>query len=178
MPVQCQCSASVVPVQCVCREEVRRGAEGWRGVRWCLVQVVERDVEQLLRVAAGNQLVLKPHRHEVKELRQETRCSGTQGVAGRSVRGGRVRGAESARAGAPPNVAATGVWGSKRRLCGRACLVHARLVEPHDGRVRQLVEDLPRRLHVVHVLPAKELGNKLRVVHGADHVLEHCEGAT
>ena len=64
------------------------------------------------------------------------------------------------------------------RAGGRACLVHARLVEPHDGRVRQLVEDLPRRLHAVHVLPAEELGDELWVVHGADHVLEHCEGAT
>ena len=65
---------------------------GWRGVRRCLVQVVERDVEQLLRVAAGDQLVLKPHRHEVKELRRKTKCSGTQGVVGRSVRGGCVGG--------------------------------------------------------------------------------------
>ena len=51
-------------------------------LRTQLVEVVERDVEQLLRVAAGDHLILEPHRHEVKEL------------------------------------------------------VHARLVEPHDGRVR------------------------------------------
>ena len=29
--VQCQCSANAVPVYCVCREEVRRGAEGVEG---------------------------------------------------------------------------------------------------------------------------------------------------
>ena len=90
------CSASAVPVQCQCSACAERRCgevqRGWRGVRRCLVQVVERDVEQLLRVAAGNQLVLEPHRHEVKELRQETRCGGAQRVAGRSVRGGRVGG--------------------------------------------------------------------------------------
>ena len=53
-------------------------------------------------------------------------------------------------------------------------LVHRRLVQPRDGRVREAVEDLPRRVHRVHLLAAEELRDELRVVHGADDILEHC----
>ena len=52
-------------------------------------------------------------------------------------------------------------------------LVHRRLVEPHDGRVREPVKDLPRRGHRVDVLWPEELVDEHLVVHGADDVLEH-----
>ena len=106
-----------------------------------LVEVVERDVEQLLRVAAGDHLILEPHRHEVKELRRQTRCGAARGVVGRSrmPRGTRGKGgvcdAPPPAPPPPPQVAGTGVWGSKRRLCGRA-----------GGRALSMLDSLSRMM--------------------------------
>mmetsp|Transcript_8119 Transcript_8119/g.20979 ORF Transcript_8119/g.20979 Transcript_8119/m.20979 type:complete len:320 (-) Transcript_8119:67-1026(-) len=51
-------------------------------------------------------------------------------------------------------------------------LVHARLVQPHDGRVREPVEDLTGGVHAVHLLRPEELRDEHRIVHGADDILQ------
>lgn len=52
-------------------------------------------------------------------------------------------------------------------------LVHAVGVEPHDGRVRQSVEDLARGQIGVHVVRLEQLGHEVLVVHGLDDILQH-----
>jgi hypothetical protein len=52
-------------------------------------------------------------------------------------------------------------------------LVHARLVQPHDGGVSQLFEDLLRRALRINFLRIIELRQELGRVHCLDNILEH-----
>ena len=52
-------------------------------------------------------------------------------------------------------------------------LVHARLIEPHDGRMRQPVKNLPRRNVGINFLGFEQFVDKLGAKHGANHVLQH-----
>ena len=54
-----------------------------------LVQVIERHVQQLLRIAAGNQLVFEAHRHQVEELMTAAEEQGAGGGVSRGRGGGR-----------------------------------------------------------------------------------------
>eukprot|EP00967_Tisochrysis_lutea_P053154 scaffold66018_cov26-Tisochrysis_lutea.AAC.1 len=57
---------------------------------------------------------------------------------------------------------------------GGACLVHTRLVEPHDGGVGEPVKDLAGSLHTVNLLATEELCDELGIIHCTYHILQNC----
>ena len=134
------------------------------------VQVVEGHHHEVQRVAAQQDLLLHRHHHQVVELKEFTNrfCRGICILY------------QLMKIYCILQFTCCCKRASHRREVSRrrpSYLVHALRVEPHDGGVRELVEDHPEHAGAVERLVLQEeLLDETTVQHRRSDVVQHCGG--